>query len=76
MIGREAAVVRRVPILSGYDDIEPAYLLEPIGDRDDGIPVLDRQRSAGDEVVLNIDKNEGVHGLRSPICQGKRIRLP
>jgi hypothetical protein len=65
MIGREAAVIGGVPILSGHDDFETR--LEKIHDRDDQIALGNRQRAAGDEVILDIDENESVHGV-GPAC--------
>lgn len=56
----EAAVPGRMPVLGG--DYQREGRLEPIGEGNDPIPFRHGQSAAGKEIVLNIDKNEGVHG--------------
>ncbi len=59
MIGRKAAVIARMPILRSHDEIE--LLLQTVHQRDDRITLPHRQRAAGAEVVLKIDKDQGGH---------------
>jgi hypothetical protein len=59
MISREAGVVRRMPVLSRQNELEPA--LRAIGDGHDLIAVPNRERASRHEIVLKVDENEGVH---------------
>src|SRR5882672_5623634 len=60
MIYREAAVVRRMPILRG--DYERESRLKSVCDGNHSIAIRHRKRTAGEEVVLNIHKDECFHG--------------
>ena len=55
MLAREAAVIRRVPVLRADHEGKPA--LEGVRDGDDGVPVGNRQGAAGQKVVLDIHKD-------------------
>src|SRR6266404_1667376 len=55
MICREAAVVRRMPILGG--DYERKSRLKSVCDWNQSIAIRHRERTAGEEVVLNIHKD-------------------
>ena len=59
VIGGEAAVAGGVPVLRGDDEVE--FVLQAVRDGNDRVAVGDGQRAAGDEVVLNVDEDEGVH---------------
>jgi hypothetical protein len=56
MICREAAVVARVPVARGNDEIECP--LHAVCDGDDGVAALDGECAAGNEVVLKIDEDQ------------------
>jgi len=55
MICREAAVVSRMPILGG--DYERKRRLKSVCDWNQSIAIRHRERTAGEEVVLNIHKD-------------------
>jgi hypothetical protein len=81
MIGREAAVVRRMPIFGGDDEIKVS--LQFVGDRDDFITVRHRQGAAGQKVILKIDDDQRLHSVccmlrpRSPLPfrKGERMKV-
>jgi len=62
MGGRKRDMPRRMPVLSKGDVAKT--LLQAIDQRNDLIAVLNRKRAAGAEVILQIDDDEGVSGLR------------
>jgi len=55
MICREAAVVRRMPVLRSKNQIEPS--LQFVGKWDDFITVRHRQRAARQKIILKIDND-------------------
>ena len=59
MRGREATVVRRVPILSGKYEIKA--LAQFVDYRDDPISCGNRQSASWQEIVLHVNNNQGVH---------------
>lgn len=61
VIACEATVIRRVPVLSGHDQVEVAH--EKIGGGDDFIATGYGQCAAGEKVVLDVNEDEGVHEL-------------
>src|SRR2546423_10875916 len=73
MVCREAPMVCRMPVLCGYDQVEER--LYPIGYGHDLIAFGHRQRAGRQEVVLNVHKDECVHGLslRIPIRASLRL---
>ena len=52
---RKATMTGGMPVLCGHDEIEMRY--EPIGDLHNGITLRNGQRSAGHEIVLQINKD-------------------
>lgn len=57
----EAAVIHRVPVLRGDDEIELRH--EVIDDWEDLVTSGHGQSTAGHEVVLDVDEEEGFHGV-------------
>src|SRR5206468_1108242 len=62
MVGGEAAVIARMPVLRGDNDVEAAPADQLVGDGNDGIAFRHGERAAGDEIILQIDQDEGVPG--------------
>ena len=60
MVGGEAAVVGRMPVLRGHDQF--ILRLEAIDQRHDPVAFRHRQRAAGTEVVLNVNDDKSRHG--------------
>src|SRR6266404_5891187 len=67
MICREAAVVRRMPILRR--DHKRKHRLQLVRNRNYRVAVRDSQGAAGKEIVLDINQNERFHG-NSMNCAG------
>jgi hypothetical protein len=65
--GGEGDVLVRVPVL-GEDDVVESFG-EGVDDGDYGIAVGDAEVSAGHEVVLDVDDQEGVCGLEGDHCR-------
>src|ERR1051326_6760227 len=63
MTGREAAMVRGVPILRGDDQWK--LRLELIDNRDNLVTEGHRQRAAGQEIVLYVLQNQRLHRFLS-----------
>lgn len=63
MIGHEAAVIGGMPILRGDDEV--VVLLQFVDQRHEGFPFRNSKGAAFDEVVLEIDDDEGSHGGQS-----------
>src|SRR5438552_1564579 len=59
VICREAAMLRRMPVLRCKDQLEP--LLQLICHRNDFITPGHRQSAAGQKIILKIDDNQRVH---------------
>src|SRR5215467_10271665 len=59
MICRKAAVIARMPIFRGEDQVE--MVLQFIGNRNDFVAVRDSQSAAGQKIVLQIDDDQRVH---------------
>ena len=59
VMGREAAVIGRMPVLRRDDEIES--LLHAIGDRDDLVTARHRESAARNKVILKIDEYERSH---------------
>ena len=60
MVDRKAAVVGRMPVLRGHDEVIPR--LKAIDQRHDLVASGHRQGAAGTEVVLNVNDDQGGHG--------------
>ena len=73
VIGGEAAMVGRMPVLRCYDQVE--VWLQPVHHGYHSISLRHRQRAAGNEIVLNIGKDESVHKTKLPHPQcGENIK--
>ena len=53
-------MVGGVPVLRGHDEIEAR--LQPVHDRDNRVSLRHRERAARHEVVLDINKDQNIHG--------------
>ena len=62
MVGGEAAVIGRMPVLRGHDEVERRLKRLIAGTTSS--PCGHRQGPAGAEVVLHIDDNQGDHQAR------------
>jgi hypothetical protein len=59
MILRKTAVLSRMPVLRRYDQIKVRH--ESIHHRYNLISTWHRERTAGHEVVLDVDEEQGFH---------------
>src|SRR5207248_6369806 len=59
MICREAAVIRRMPVLGGKNKFETS--LQLIGEWNNFIAARNRQRAAWQKVILKIDNDQRTH---------------
>lgn len=60
MIDREAAVIGRMPVLRGHHEVEVGQ--QPVHHRHDGVAIRHGERTAGEEVVLDVHEDERLHG--------------
>src|SRR5947207_1020133 len=73
MIRGETTVIGRMPILCGKNQRET--LLQFVGQRNDFVTVRDRQRPAGQKIVLKIDNDQRIHSTRSRCSFAREINL-
>src|SRR5688500_6974614 len=74
MIRGKAAVFRWVPVLRCDDEIEER--LQPIRHRNNLVASRHRERAAGQEVILNINQDECIHGEKSQFEIEARLLEP
>jgi hypothetical protein len=73
VIRSKTAMIRRMPVPGGDDDLEAVH--QTVRYRNDLIPFRNRQRAAGQEIVLKIDKDEGTvgHARKSRLAKFRMV---